>query len=31
LEKVSDRPVVAMGWDMPKKALNVEPDEVRPA
>jgi hypothetical protein len=30
LEKVSERPVVAMGWDMPKKALNVVPDDVRP-
>jgi hypothetical protein len=31
LEKVPDRPFVAMGWDMPKKAVNVVPDEVRPA
>jgi len=31
LEKRSDRPVVAMGWDMSKSALNVVPDEVRPS
>jgi hypothetical protein len=27
---VSERPVVAMSWDMSKNALNVVPDEVRP-